>query len=81
VANQQNEATRSQSRKLANGRELKIVAHAVFPPIPDNRGDWQAFDDATYDGGGPLGVGATLEAAIEDLIAQICECEDTELLS
>lgn len=73
--------TSLQETVLANGRVLSIVAHAVFPPIPDNRGDWQAFDDRTYDGSGPLGVGATREAAIADLVEQICDAENTEVRS
>lgn len=73
--------TRSVELVLANGRVLSIVSHGVFPPVPDNRGDWQAFDDRTYDGSGPLGVGATREAAIADLVEQICDAEDTEVRS
>lgn len=69
---------RSQEIVLANGRVLKVISHAVFPPIPDRRGDWQAFDDCTYGGSGPLGVGETREAAVADLVAQICEAEGTQ---
>ena len=72
--------TRSVEVKLANGRVLKVISHAVFPPIPDGRGDWQAFDDCTYDGSGPLGIAASREAAVADLIGQICESENTEAL-
>lgn len=66
-----------QEIRLTNGRVLRVMAHQVSPPVPDDgRGDWQAFDDRTYDGSGPLGVGVTRDAAIRALVDQICEQED-----
>lgn len=44
---------------------------------PDNTGIaprdsvWQAVDDDTYDGSGPIGLGATEEEAIADLLEQL----------
>lgn len=44
------------------------------PPIPIRTCDWSAYDPDTYDGGderpGPVGYGATREAAIADWILQ-----------
>ena len=41
------------------------------PPIPDRRRDWSAIDDATYDGGDPVGEGETEVEAILDLIEEM----------
>jgi hypothetical protein len=45
------------------------------PPIPVRSCDWSAVDDDTYDGApdqhSPVGYGATEQAAIEDLLAQL----------
>ena len=47
---------------------MKIVTHFVYPPIPDRRWDWCAFDDSTYDGeGGLVGWGRTEAEAVADL--------------
>lgn len=66
----------SVEQTLANGRVLRIVTSNVRPPIPDRSYDWNAIDDRTYDGNGPIGHGATAEAAVRDLVDQICERED-----
>lgn len=44
----------------------------VYPPIPDRRSDYCATRDG-YEGGDPIGYGATEQAAIEDLKQQIEE--------
>jgi hypothetical protein len=45
-----------------------IRVDAVCPPIPMRCFDWCAVEDATYDGpGNPIGWGATIEEAVENL--------------
>ena len=57
---------------------MKIRTEHVFPPIPDRRSDWIAYDDETYDGpGGVIGMGATEADAVADLFEQI-ECPAEE---
>jgi hypothetical protein len=48
--------------------DRKIVTTHITPPIPQSCGcDWQAtFDD--YDLGDPIGIGATEQEAIDDLM-------------
>lgn len=61
---------------------MKIVAHPTNNPTPRREWDWRAYDADTYDMTGidedgsvysdhPVGEGATKEAAIADLMAQI----------
>jgi hypothetical protein len=50
---------------------MKICTEFICPPIPDRRFDWSAVDDDTYEGGAPIGYGATEEEAIADLLEQI----------
>ena len=50
---------------------MKIRTTYVYPPIPHRCFDWAAIDDDTYEGGGPIGYGATEEEAIADLMEQI----------
>lgn len=53
---------------------MKIVTRNVCPPIPSRQLDWEAYDDDTYDGEGcPIGMGATEEEAIADLLEKIGE--------
>lgn len=52
---------------------MKIVTDYWAKPIPDRSHDWSAVDDETYDGGGPIGWGATEQEAIGDLLEQIDE--------
>ena len=41
-----------------------------YPPIPDRSYDWGAAEDG-YEDGGPIGWGATKDAALMDLHEQI----------
>jgi hypothetical protein len=50
---------------------MKIKTEFVYPPIPVRAFDWQAYDDDTYDGSGPVGTGATEAEAIDDLKEQL----------
>jgi hypothetical protein len=52
---------------IINGR--KIITRYDPPPIPTTKFDWVAVDD-NYDGGDPVGHGATEQEAIEDLLNQ-----------
>ena len=56
---------------------MKIRTEFVCPPIPIRNFDWSAVDDDTYDGAPdahcPIGWGATEQAAIDDLLAQLEE--------
>lgn len=52
---------------------MKLRTTHEYPPIPDRRWDWSAVDDDTYEGGCPIGHGATEAEAIADLLAQIEE--------
>ena len=52
----------------------KIITTFVYPPIPDRRWDWQAITD-DYEGGAPLGSGATEREAVLDLLDQLEERE------
>lgn len=53
---------------------MKIVTHFDPKPVPIRCWDWSAVDDDTYDGEGcSIGYGATEQAAIDDLKAQIEE--------
>lgn len=50
---------------------MKIVTHYDPPPIPDRRWDWSAYDEDTYEGGMPIGHGATEREAIMDLMIEL----------
>lgn len=50
--------------------ERKIRTEYVHPPIPDRSNDWSAVFDG-YEGGDPIGWGATEKEAIQDLIEQV----------
>ena len=52
---------------------MKIVTRYDPPPIPPRCFDWCAVDDDTYEGGCPIGYGATEQEAIDDLQEQIEE--------
>ena len=52
---------------------MRIVTTYDPPPIPDRSYDWQALDADSYDYDGPLGIGPTEQAAIDDLMEQIEE--------
>ena len=52
---------------------MKIITKYEFPPIPDRSMDWSAIDDDTYEGGKPVGRGATEQEAIDDLLEQVEE--------
>jgi len=64
---------------------MKIKTEYWPKPIPTNKFDWSAIDEATYDGPGcPMGTGATEQEAIADLLEQLkeksfscCRSEDT----
>lgn len=65
---------------LING--IKVSTNFDYPPIPVRDMDWSAVDDSTYDcdcdedgyfSTCPVGRGATEQAAIDDLMAQIEE--------
>jgi hypothetical protein len=51
----------------------KVRTSFEYPPIPVRKFDWFAVDDSTYDGEGPIGMGATEQDAIEDLLDQIAD--------
>lgn len=50
----------------------RIITEFVHPPIPTRSCDWSATLDG-YEPGGPIGRGATEEAAVADLLEQIEE--------
>jgi hypothetical protein len=51
---------------------MKISTSYDPPPIPIRSFDWMAVDDDTYDGpGSPIGLGATEQEAIADLLDQL----------
>jgi len=65
---------------LING--IKVSTNFDYPPIPVRDMDWSAVDDSAYDcdcdedgyfSTCPVGHGATEQAAIDNLIAQIEE--------
>lgn len=51
---------------------MKLVTQHVYPPIPDRRWDWCAWDEDTYDGAEDsncvVGWGATEEEARKDFM-------------
>lgn len=52
---------------------MTIVTQHVYPPVADRSCDWCAYDDDTYEPGGPVGWGATEEealAALKEALAQ-----------
>lgn len=49
---------------------MKIITNFDYPPIPVRCCDWSAVTD-NYEGGDPIGRGATEQEAIADLINQI----------
>lgn len=51
---------------------MKIITEFVYPPIPIRSFDWSAVTD-NYEGGDPIGRGATEQEAIADLTTQIDE--------
>ena len=52
---------------------MKIRTEYVCPPIPSRSSDWSAVDDDTYEGGAPIGRGATEVEAVCDLIDQLID--------
>lgn len=50
---------------------MKIKTTCICPPIPDRSADWCAVDENTYEGGSPMGFGATEQEAIDDLLEQL----------
>lgn len=53
---------------------MKIITSYWQKPIPTNKFDWQAIDDDTYDGPGcSIGLGATEQEAIDDLLEQLTD--------
>ena len=52
----------------------KVITSSDFPPIPDRRFDWSAYQDG-WEPGLPLGRGATREEAIADLLEQLKDQE------
>jgi hypothetical protein len=51
---------------------MKIITDYWAKPIPTRDFDWCAMDD-NYEGGDPIGYGATEDAAIDDLIEQLTD--------
>lgn len=49
---------------------MKIITNHVYPPIPHRCFDWTAVTD-DYEGGAPIGYGATETDAIADLRDQM----------
>jgi len=50
---------------------MRIKTNFDYPPIPIRDYDWSAWDDETYDEGCLVGHGKTEQEAIDDLIEQI----------
>ena len=63
---------RPTGRDAAPKPRLDIHTNFDFPPIPDRRFDWSAVT-GNYEGGDPIGRGASEDEAIADLMAQIEE--------
>lgn len=57
--------------KMILGDRL-IKTKFEYPPIPDRSCDWSAVTD-DYEGGDPIGRGATETEAIDDLIWQLTD--------
>lgn len=55
----------------------RIQVTCICPPIPTRQYDWQAWDDNTYEPGQPLGHGPTAQAAIDDLLEQFRDQEES----
>lgn len=53
--------------------KYKITVEYNPPPIPQRHCDWIATDEDTYEPGLPVGLGATAEEAILDLLEQLKE--------
>lgn len=51
---------------------VKILTDFWMKPIPLRQFDWQAVTD-NYEGGDPIGYGATVEEAISELQSQMEE--------
>ena len=45
---------------------MKLKTGYEPPPIPDRRWDWYCYDEENYEGGMPIGHGATEDEAIID---------------
>jgi len=61
-------------RKKSQGVTVQIKTTYWPKPIPTDKFDWSAIDDATYDGPGcPMGTGTTEQEAIADLMEQLEE--------
>ena len=52
--------------RFETGKEKEIITKPIYPPIPDNNHDWEAYYDG-WDIGDPIGYGATEQEAINDL--------------
>lgn len=48
----------------------RIAVDVVRPPIPFRGFDYSAVFDAGYEGGDPIGYGATPDRAVDDLLEQ-----------
>ena len=57
---------------------MKIKTYFEYPPIPVRDFDWIAYDDDTYDEGSIIGRGRTEQDAIDDLLDQIADQEETK---
>jgi hypothetical protein len=55
---------------------MNIVATRTCNPTPNRNWDYQAVDTDTYEGGSPMGVGATEAEAIKDLLEQFLEMQE-----
>lgn len=60
-------------RRMRRRMSLRISTSFDPKPIPVKFFDWEAWDDATYDGDETsiIGYGATKEEAIEDLLTRM----------
>lgn len=61
---------------IAN-RVKSVITNYVYPPIPPRQFDWCAYRDGDEECG-PVGWGATKEAAITDLLTMEADGVDEE---
>ena len=54
---------------------MRVKTSFVYPPIPDRRFDWAAYDDERGADNSPTGWGRTEQEAIADLLEQVEERE------
>lgn len=56
----------------------RIEVEYVYPPVPFRDHDWRATFPDSYEPGGLTGYGPTKQSAIDDLLSQVDELDESD---